>query len=102
MDLRQAVLADGTVINTLSTIRKDNTGYDIKQLFIGSEGTLGVVTAASILVPPKPRAINVSLLGIDSYANVMKTFTHAKNGLVEVLSGSQHITEEAVLGGVAA
>uniref|UniRef100_A0A673T1L3 D-2-hydroxyglutarate dehydrogenase, mitochondrial n=1 Tax=Suricata suricatta TaxID=37032 RepID=A0A673T1L3_SURSU len=58
----EVVLADGTVLNCLSAPRKDNTGYDLKQLFIGSEGTLGVITAVSILCPPKPRAVNVAFL----------------------------------------
>lgn len=57
------VLADGTILNCLTSLRKDNTGYDLKQLFIGSEGTLGVITAVSILCPPKPRAVNVAFLG---------------------------------------
>lgn len=57
------MLADGTVLNCLSTLRKDNTGYDLKQLFIGSEGTLGVITAVSIQCPPKPQAVNVAFLG---------------------------------------
>ena len=57
------MLADGTVLNCLTSLRKDNTGYDLKQLFIGSEGTLGVITAVSILCPPKPSAVNVAFLG---------------------------------------
>lgn len=57
------VLADGTILNCLTSLRKDNTGYDLKQLFIGSEGTLGVITAVSILCPPKPSAVNVAFLG---------------------------------------
>lgn len=61
--LPHQVLADGTVLNCLTSLRKDNTGYDLKQLFIGSEGTLGVITAVSILCPPKPRAVNVAFLG---------------------------------------
>ena len=51
------MLPDGTILNNLSGLRKDNTGYDLKQLFIGSEGTLGVITAASILLPPKPQVL---------------------------------------------
>jgi len=47
------VLANGEVVDCLSTLRKDNTGYDVKQLFIGSEGTLGLITKASILCPQK-------------------------------------------------
>lgn len=57
------MLADGTVLNCLTSLRKDNTGYDLKQLFIGSEGTLGVITAVSVLCPPKPSAVNVAFLG---------------------------------------
>ncbi|VDI29876.1 D-2-hydroxyglutarate dehydrogenase [Mytilus galloprovincialis] len=57
------VLASGEVVDCLSTLRKDNTGYDVKQLFIGSEGTLGLITKASILCPQKPNAVNVAFLG---------------------------------------
>ncbi|KAI0226502.1 D-lactate ferricytochrome c oxidoreductase [Massospora cicadina] len=51
----EAVLPDGTILNNLATLRKDNTGYDLKQLLIGSEGTLGVITAAAILTPQLPK-----------------------------------------------
>lgn len=50
----QTVLADGTILDGLNTNRKDNTGYDYKQLMIGSEGTLGVVTGAVILAATLP------------------------------------------------
>ncbi|OMJ16290.1 D-lactate dehydrogenase [cytochrome] 2, mitochondrial [Smittium culicis] len=53
----EVVLPDGTIINNLSTLRKDSTGYDIKQLFIGAEGTLGVVTGVSILTAKKPKKL---------------------------------------------
>lgn len=82
----EVVLADGTIINNLSTLRKDNTGYDVKQLFIGSEGTLGVVTGVSILCPPRPTATNVAFLGLESYEQVQKTFVKAKKELGEILS----------------
>lgn len=55
--------ANGTIINCLNTLRKDNTGYDIKQLFIGSEGSLGIVTKVAILCPNKSSSVNVALLG---------------------------------------
>ena len=47
----EAVLADGTILNDMSSIRKNNSGYDLKQLFIGSEGTLGIITQAAITCP---------------------------------------------------
>lgn len=57
------VLADGSALDCLASLRKDNTGYDLKQLFIGSEGTLGIITAVSILCPQKPKAVNLAFLG---------------------------------------
>lgn len=57
------VLADGSIIDSLTPMVKDNTGYDIKHLFIGAEGTLGVITAAAIKCPTKPNSSNVALLG---------------------------------------
>lgn len=62
----EAVLADGRVLNGLKALRKDNTGYDLKQLFIGAEGTLGVVTAASLKLFPRPRARETALVAIQS------------------------------------
>jgi len=61
------VLADGTVLDCLASLRKDNTGYELKQLFIGAEGTLGVITAVSILCPQKPKAVNLAFLGRNYY-----------------------------------
>ena len=52
----EAVLADGRIVNALSKLRKDNTGYDVKSLFIGAERTLGIVTAASLKLFANPRA----------------------------------------------
>lgn len=60
----EVVLADGRVLHGLKALRKDNTGYDLKQLFIGAEGTLGVVTAASLKLFPRPRAHEVALVGV--------------------------------------
>lgn len=60
------VLANGDILDCLSSLRKDNTGYDLKQLFIGSEGTLGLVSAVSILCPQKPSAVNVAFLGMNA------------------------------------
>ncbi|KAJ1849346.1 D-lactate ferricytochrome c oxidoreductase [Coemansia sp. RSA 2611] len=82
----EAVLADGTVLDALSALRKDNTGYDLKQLFIGSEGTLGVITGVSVLTPRRPSAVNVAVLGVPSYANVQAAFARARARCGEILS----------------
>lgn len=82
----EAVLADGTVLDSLDIIRKNNTGYDLKQLFVGSEGTLGVITAASILCPQKSKSVQVSFLGVDSFENLVSLLRNAKEHLGEILS----------------
>lgn len=60
----EVVLADGRVLAELSKLRKDNTGYDLKHLFMGSEGTLGIITAAVLKLYPKPRAIATAFVGL--------------------------------------
>jgi FAD/FMN-containing dehydrogenase len=82
----EAVLPDGTIVDTLKSIRKDNTGYHLPHLFIGSEGTLGIITAVSLSVPAKPKAVNVAYLAIDSFDNVQRVFRLAKQRLGEILS----------------
>ncbi len=62
----EVVLADGRILNDLSKLRKDNTGYDLKHLFMGSEGTLGIITAAVLKLFPKPRAIETAFIGLAS------------------------------------
>ncbi|XP_059807112.1 D-2-hydroxyglutarate dehydrogenase, mitochondrial isoform X1 [Hypanus sabinus] len=82
----EVALADGTILNCLTSLHKDNTGYDLKQLFIGSEGTLGIVTAVSILCPRKPTSVNVILLGCDNFDKLLDVFKEAKGMLGEILS----------------
>lgn len=82
----EVVLADGTVLNCLTSLRKDNTGYDLKQLFIGSEGTLGIITAVSILCPRKPASVNVVFLGCDGFDKLLDIFKESKGMLGEILS----------------
>lgn len=60
----EVVLADGRVLRLLSKLKKDNTGYDLRNLFIGSEGTLGIVTAAVLKLSPKPRSVETALLAV--------------------------------------
>ena len=82
----EAVLPDGTIMDDLSKLRKNNTGYDIKQLFIGGEGTIGVITSVSLLCPQRPKALNVAFFGLESFEKVQRAFREAKSQLSEILS----------------
>lgn len=62
----EVVLPDGRIWNGLRSLRKNNSGYDLKNLFIGSEGTLGVVTAATLKLFPRPRAVATAMLGVET------------------------------------
>jgi FAD/FMN-containing dehydrogenase len=62
----EVVLADGRVLNNLNKLKKDNTGYDLKNLFIGAEGTLGVITAAVLRLVPRPRSVETAFVGVPS------------------------------------
>ncbi len=81
----EAVLADGRVWNGLRGLRKDNTGYDLKQLFIGGEGTLGIVTAATIKLFPKPRELETAFLGLGRIENAMALFARARAATADQL-----------------
>lgn len=93
----EAVLPDGTIYNSMESLRKDNTGYDLKQLFIGSEGTLGVITGVSILCPSRPQASNVALLAVSSYEAVQKVFVGARRELSEILSAFEFMDGKSQL-----
>jgi FAD/FMN-containing dehydrogenase len=62
----EVVLADGRVLNNLNKLKKDNTGYDLKDLFIGAEGTLGIITAAVLRLVPRPRSVELAIFGVPS------------------------------------
>ncbi|PFH54619.1 hypothetical protein AMATHDRAFT_83089 [Amanita thiersii Skay4041] len=91
----EVVLPDGTVLDQLTTLRKDNTGYDLKQLFIGAEGTLGVVTGVSILTPAAPQASNNLILALPSFDNVLSLYQIVKRQLSEILSAFEFIDRTA-------
>src|SRR5215510_1330070 len=74
----EVVLADGRVLNLLSKLKKDNTGYDLRNLFIGAEGTLGIITAATLRLFPKPRAVETAYVGLKSPAQALKLLSIAQ------------------------
>jgi len=77
----EVVLSDGSIINNLKTLIKDNTGYSIKDLFVGSEGTLGVITAATLKVFPKPKNIYTALLSVNSPKQSIEILNYIRNNL---------------------
>ncbi|KAL2259325.1 hypothetical protein VTK26DRAFT_7042 [Humicola hyalothermophila] len=89
----EAVLADGTIVDDLCKLRKNNTGYDLKQLFIGSEGTIGIITKVSIQCPQRSQAQNVAFFGLESFDMVQQAFREAKGQLSEILSAFELMDE---------
>ena len=87
----EVALPDGRVLDLLRTLRKDNTGYDLKQLFIGAEGTLGVVTAVALLAPPRPKAVQVAFLACPDFPAVLATTGRARAELGEILSACEFL-----------
>jgi FAD/FMN-containing dehydrogenase len=75
----EAVLPDGRVLSDLAGLRKDNTGYDLKQLFIGAEGTLGVVTAATLKLFARPSSTAVAIAAVDSPRQAVELLGHMKD-----------------------
>ena len=70
----EVVLADGKILNGLKALKKDNTGYDLKDLFIGSEGSLGIITAAVLKLFPRPSDTATALLALDSLEDIARLF----------------------------
>jgi D-lactate dehydrogenase (cytochrome) len=73
------VLPSGVIWDGLRGLRKDNTGYDLKQIFIGAEGTLGVITAAVLKLFPRPRAHATAFVALDSVPDALKLLTHMQS-----------------------
>ncbi|MGP9812026.1 FAD-binding oxidoreductase [Rhodopseudomonas sp. NSM] len=82
----EVVLADGTVVSSLNNLIKNNAGYDLKQLFIGSEGTLGVITRLVLRLREKPLATNMAFAGLDSFDAVAAFLKHCDRALGGTLS----------------
>ena len=83
----EVVMADGQIWHGLRALRKDNTGYDLRNLLIGSEGTLGIITAATLKLYPRPVAQYTALLALDSVASAIKLLSIARQGFDAGLTG---------------
>src|ERR1700755_2317791 len=92
----EVVLADGRILNLLSKLKKDNTGYDLRNLFIGAEGTLGIITAATLKLFPKPRAIETAYVGLKSPANALKLLSLSQGEAAGTLTSFELLSEVAV------
>jgi FAD/FMN-containing dehydrogenase len=92
----EVVLADGRVLNALSKLKKDNTGYDLRNLFIGAEGTLGIITAATLKLFPKPRAIETAYVGLKSPAQALKLLEISQNEAAGSLTSFELLADIAV------
>ncbi len=82
----EAVLADGTVVSSMNRMMKNNAGYDVKQLFVGSEGTLGIVTQAVLRLFPQPASRNSALVALQNFAAVTGFLSLLQQQLADSLS----------------
>ncbi|MBB4020557.1 FAD/FMN-containing dehydrogenase [Confluentimicrobium naphthalenivorans] len=87
----EAVLPDGSVLNGLTRLRKDNTGYDLRNLLIGAEGTLGVITAAALKLYPQPEAEGAALMVVESPAAALALLSMAGRRIGGGVSGFELI-----------
>jgi FAD/FMN-containing dehydrogenase len=90
----EAVLADGTVVSSMYPIVKNNSGYDLKQLFIGSEGTLGIVTRAILRLVPQPRSQNTAFLAVNEFSRLPLLLRELSAGLGGTLSAFEVMWNE--------
>ena len=92
----EVVLPDGRVWNGLSRLRKDNTGFDLKNLFVGAEGTLGVVTKAVLKLFPKPRGQEVAIAGLTSPENALSLLNLAQGRAGSALTAFEFMAQIAM------
>ena len=93
----EAVLPDGQVMNALSTLRKDNTGYDLRHLLIGAEGTLGVITTAALRLFPKPATEGAAMMVVPNPQAALELLRLAQNQIGDGLSAFELIGQQGLL-----
>lgn len=90
----EAVMADGTILNTLKRVRKNNTGYDIKNLLIGSEGTLGIITAAVLKLVPRPEVVETAFCAVDTPQEAVALLEYCQQTAGTLLSAFELISAQ--------
>lgn len=98
----EVVLPDGRVWNGLRGLRKDNAGYDLKQVFIGSEGTLGLITAATLRLFPRPRAVETAMLAIPDASAAVTLLARARSLLGDGLTAFELMRAPSLAHAIAA
>lgn len=89
----EVVVPDGRVLDSLRSLRKDNTGYDLKQLFIGAEGTLGFITAVSCKLFPQPRSVVTAWVAVPSVAAALHVYAAARDQLGDDLTAFEFASQ---------
>lgn len=92
----EVVLPDGRIWSNLKGLRKDNSGYDLKQLFIGAEGTLGIITAAVLKLAPLPTARSVALVKVANATTAIRLLSLAKSKVGQSISAFELISPHAM------
>ncbi|TCS60113.1 FAD-binding oxidoreductase [Varunaivibrio sulfuroxidans] len=92
----EAVLADGRIWNGMTALRKDNTGYDLKQLFIGAEGTLGIITGAVLKLFPAPKDRVCAMIAMDSPRQALELYVRARERLGDSVTAFEMIPRLAM------
>ena len=92
----EVVLADGRTLDGLTSLRKDNTGYDLRDLFIGAEGTLGVITAASLKLFPRPRSVETAFLAVPDLAAAVQLLGRLRTATGDAVTSFEFLPRSAV------
>jgi FAD/FMN-containing dehydrogenase len=85
----EVVLPNGEILSTLKGLRKDNTGYDLKQIFVGAEGTLGIITGAVLKLFPQPRGFQTALVGLSNVGEAMELLSRLRTATGDAVSACE-------------